>query len=134
VNRSDIAALRVNYTTTSGTVSATAIYDGIDSDVYIALPGATTTAVAVTWNDRGPGAHYALSIQRSPGSWLSCVNTSLLANGTSHVFTGACPSTGITWGLQSIQRIRVCATIGAQDVCGDAPFDGVQSTLAITLP
>ena len=134
VNRADIAALRVNYTTASGTVSATTVYDDADSDVYIALPGGTTTAVAVTWNDRGPGARYTLSILRATGSWTRCVDNNLLANGTSHVFTGACPSTGITWNLQSVQRIRVCTNVGGQDVCGEVPYDGVQSQLAITLP
>jgi len=134
VDRSSIAALRINYTTASGTVSATTAYDDADSDVYVALPGGTTTAVAVTWNERAPGARYALSIQRTPGTWSRCIDSNLLANGTSHVFTGACSSTGLTFSLQSILRLRVCTNIGGTDFCGEVPYDGIQSRVAIAIP
>ena len=134
VDRSSIAAVRVNYTTASGTVSATTAYDDADSDVYVALPGGTTTAVAVTWNERAPGARYALSIQRTAGTWSRCIDSNLLANGTSHVFTGACSSTGLTFSLQSIRRLRVCTNIGGTDFCGEAPYDGVASRVAIAIP
>lgn len=130
LERADIASIRVNYETAGGITSATAAYDGVDTDVYVVVPGGRTTAVAMTWNEVTPGTRYELWTQRS-GTWRLCADDHTLANSISHVFTGACPRQGLTLNLQSFQGLRIC--VAGQTRCGEQPYDGIQSRVAIQL-
>jgi hypothetical protein len=130
--RNEVALFRVSYTVAGQTQYAFANYDDTASDVYLHLPTGTTTAIAVSWNEVAPGARYALDVRPAGGDWVRCVDSSLLANGTSHVFTGSCPAASTTISPSSIQQLRVCTTSGTS-VCGQVDYDGKQPQVAIAL-
>jgi hypothetical protein len=125
VDHADIQAFRVTATTTVGTTVGTRLYDGIDSDWYINLAGGQTSAVALSWNNVGGGAHYRFDVMRN-GLWDKCIDADALGPITSYVHTGFCPALGTTVKLALTQGLRICALwTGHQDeVCAEVPYGG----------
>ena len=131
-SRGEVAAFRVNYTVGGQTVSAVATYDDIAGDVIVYLPTGTTTAATVRWNDVAHGARYTLDVQTASPTWIHCADTNQLANDTSFVLTGSCPSSGMNVSVSSIRQIRVC-TAGATPVCSQTSYDGKQPQITLAL-
>jgi hypothetical protein len=137
VDHSDIAAFRINYTFGGMTRTVTQPYNGVDSDAYVDLPGGKTTALAIRWNDVGEGARYTIELQLGSNAFKKCVDDSLLANDTSYVHTGVCPSTGSAMKIPTIAGIRVCAVWTLKErksVCSDVAYDGHRPQVDVDLP
>ena len=124
VDHADIAAFRVNATTTTGTTIGTRAYDGVDSDWYISIAGGQASAVAMSWNDVGGGAHYRFEVMRN-GLWDKCIDSDALGPINSYVHTGFCPALGTTVKLSLTQGLRICALWqDGSSVCDEIPYGG----------
>lgn len=137
IDHSDIAAVRITSTSTVGTQVVTRAYNGFDSDTYVDIPGGKPTALAVSWNDAGPGFTYAFDVRTATSDWIRCAADNLLANSLSHIHMASCPSAGTIVKLVNVMAVRVCATWNhdaTTEVCGEAGYDGSSSRLAIDLP
>ncbi|HEY0986554.1 MAG TPA: ADYC domain-containing protein [Kofleriaceae bacterium] len=123
VDHADIQAFRVTATTSVGSTTATRPYDGVDSDWYITIPGGQASAVALSWNDVGGGAHYRFEIMRN-GLWDKCIDADALGPSTSYVHTGFCPALGTSIKLALTQGLRICALLPGQEICAEVPYGG----------
>jgi hypothetical protein len=135
VNHADILAFRIAYTQGTQSLSATQAYDGFSSDAYVDLLDATTTALAVHWNDLG-NAIYAVDVATSSGDWLRCADPDLIANDTSYIHLGRCVSPNRAVKISSISQLRVCAfarDTGDKLPCAEAAYDGRASHVEIKL-
>jgi hypothetical protein len=136
VNHSDILAFRVTAVSSSGptVVSAPVLYDGYASDVYVPFAGDQTTALALRWNDLGPGVKYRVWFDTGSG-FLRCEDTDQLANDTSYVHVDKCYLDGHSVPVPSIRAILVCAADqnGADKACGQAAYDGHAPAVALDL-
>jgi hypothetical protein len=134
VSPADIAAIRVGYKV--GTLpfqTVTRPYGGFEADVHVDLPG-KTTAVEVSWNEGGREATYSLAVKDgSTGEWIGpCADRSYIANGTSFVLTGHCPSAGVAVSLEDIVEIELCRA-DEKKLCASAAYDGRQSRVDLRL-
>jgi len=123
---------------------ATVPYDGVSSDVYIPatnvvpaltasqLKASVLSAVTFTWKDYG-SAVYDLQVAGSDGAMHRCAEKSALANDTSYVHTGTCPS-GYVLAPKSVLQVQLCALdkkSGDKLACTAAKLDGRTATLPL---
>jgi hypothetical protein len=70
----------------------------------------------------------------STGDWISpCADRSYIANGTSFVFTGGCPSAGLSVPLQDVVEIEVCREGGEKKLCASDVYDGRSSRVELRI-
>lgn len=105
INHGDIVAFRVESST--GVVSDPVAYDGVATDTYVPIAGATAMAVNVDWNDVG-NATYAFDVFTN-GAWLRCADPNLIANDDSYFFDGLCTTPNLYIRPSTVTQVRVCA-------------------------
>jgi glycosyl hydrolase family 43/SH3 domain-containing protein len=139
VHKSDIATFRLYYSN-DGTWRnfVDQAYDGGTDRVSIALPGGTTQAVALNWNEKTTGTEYSLDVQRADGTWVApCVSVSTLGKSISYVYTGACTSASTPVPVSNVRNFRICSAINgdwAHATCGSTSYDGKQNFVDVAIP
>jgi len=139
VPKDEIESFRLFYSDNGvWTKSVESAYDGVSDRVFLAISGAATQAVTVSWNEKATGTEYSLDVQRADGSWIApCAGDHLLSTGISYELNGACPTANATVNLRDVRRLQICSAVAddwAHAICGGAAYDGQQGHVDVTIP